>query len=97
MRGAGSAPAHTSSSTTNPTLPAILAVSASEGINILCNTPSILSTLQENVHAIRAILERIDCIAIPLHPVSPIIHIHMRTPPATHLSALSVPAASASD
>ncbi|KAH8986387.1 serine palmitoyltransferase [Lactarius hatsudake] len=30
-------------------VPALLAVSASEGINILRNTPSILSTLQENV------------------------------------------------
>ena len=76
-------------------LPAILAVSASEAINILRNTPSILSTLQENVHAIRAILERVDCITIPSHPASPIIHIHVRTPPATHLSPLAVPAASA--
>jgi len=40
-------------------LPALLAVSASEGINILRNTPSILSTLQENIRAIRSILERV--------------------------------------
>jgi serine palmitoyltransferase len=76
-------------------LPAILAVSASEGINILRNTPSILTTLQENIHAVRAVLERVDCITIPSHPASPIIHIHVRTPPATHLSPLSVPAPSA--
>lgn len=77
-------------------LPAMLAVAASEGINILRNTPSILSTLQENIHVMRAILERVDCITIPSHPASPIIHIHVRTPPATHMSPLSVPAASAS-
>ena len=72
-------------------LPAILAVSASEGINILRNTPSILSTLQDNVRAIRAVLERVDCIAIPSHPASPIIHIYVRTTPysATHLLPLA--------
>ena len=59
-------------------LPALLAVSASEGINILRNTPSILSTLQENIRAIRTILERVDCITIPSHAASPIIHIYLR-------------------
>jgi 7-keto-8-aminopelargonate synthetase-like enzyme len=39
-------------------VPALLAVSASEGINILRNTPSILSTLPENVRAIRSVLDR---------------------------------------
>lgn len=62
-------------------LPALLAVSASEGINILRNTPSILSTLQENVRAIRTILERVDCITVPSHAASPIIHIYARTQP----------------
>lgn len=38
-------------------VPAVLAVSASEGISILRNTPSILSTLQENVGAIWAVLD----------------------------------------
>jgi len=60
-------------------LPALLAVSASEGINILRNSPSILSTLQENIRAIRSILERVDCITIPSHTASPIIHIYVRT------------------
>ncbi|KAI0062481.1 serine palmitoyltransferase [Artomyces pyxidatus] len=59
-------------------VPALLAVSASEGINILRNTPSILSTLQENIYAMRAILDRVDCISIPSHPASPIIHIYVR-------------------
>jgi serine palmitoyltransferase len=79
-------------------LPAILAVSASEGINILRNTPSILSTLQDNVRAIRAVLERVDCIAIPSHPASPIIHIYIRTAPSpsAHLLPVLPPAATSS-
>ncbi|PPQ81369.1 hypothetical protein CVT25_015890 [Psilocybe cyanescens] len=59
-------------------MPALLAVSASEGINILRNTPSIFETLQDNVRAARAILDRVECITIPSHPASPIIHIYVR-------------------
>jgi len=70
-------------------VPALLAVSASEGINILRNTPSILSTLQENVRAICTILERVDCITIPSHAASPIIHIYVRTQPPTVAAAKS--------
>ena len=75
-------------------VPALLAVSASEGINILRNTPSILSTLQENIRAIRSILERVDCITIPSHAASPIIHIYLRntTTVATHLHPLTLSA-----
>ena len=58
-------------------VPAFLAVSASEGINILRNTPPILSTLQENVRAIRAV--RIGVVTIPSHTASPIIHIQLRS------------------
>ncbi|KAH8977004.1 serine palmitoyltransferase [Lactarius hatsudake] len=54
-------------------------LSASEDINILRNTPSILSTLQENVRAIRAVLDRVEAITIPSHPASPIIHFHLRS------------------
>ena len=60
-------------------VPALLAVSASEGINILRNTPSILSKLQENMRAIRAALDRIDAVTIPSHTASPIIHIQLRS------------------
>ncbi|KAF9531174.1 serine palmitoyltransferase [Crepidotus variabilis] len=60
-------------------MPALLAVSASEGINIIRNTPSIFECLQTNVHAARAILDKLDCILIPSHPVSPVIHIYVRT------------------
>lgn len=60
-------------------LPALLAAAASEGINVMRNTPSILSMLQENVRAVRAILDKVDCIAIPSHPASAIIHVNVRS------------------
>ncbi|KAH8983832.1 hypothetical protein EDB86DRAFT_3119660 [Lactarius hatsudake] len=62
-------------------VPALLTVSASEGVNILRNTPSILSTLQENVRTIRAVLDTVEAITIPSHPASPIIHTHLRSAP----------------
>ena len=67
--------------------PALLTVSASEGINILRNTPSTLSTLQENVRAIRAVLDLIDAVTIASHAASPIDHIQLRfaTPSASAL------------
>ena len=68
-------------------VPALLAVSASEGINILRNTPSILSTLQENVRAICAVLERVETLTIPSHTASPIIHVHLRSAAMPSLSA----------
>jgi serine palmitoyltransferase len=71
-------------------VPALLAVSASEGINILRNTPSILSTLQENIRAIRTVLERVDCITIPSHAASPIIHIYVRAQPTAATAAGSM-------
>ena len=59
-------------------MPALLAVSASEGINIIRNTPSIFENLQANIHAARTILDKLDCISIPSHLASPVIHIHVR-------------------
>ncbi|TFK28263.1 serine C-palmitoyltransferase [Coprinopsis marcescibilis] len=60
-------------------MPALLAVSASEGINIFRSTPSIFETLQENVRAARAILDKVDCVNVPSHPASPIIHINLKS------------------
>lgn len=72
-------------------MPALLAVSASEGINIFRSTPSIFETLQENVRAARAILDRVDCVQVPSHPASPIIYVNIRgstlmQPPGSPLS-----------
>ncbi|TFK52851.1 serine palmitoyltransferase [Heliocybe sulcata] len=73
-------------------MPPLLSVSASEGINILRNTPSILSTLQENVRTMRSVLDRLDCITIPSHPASAMFHIHVRSAPN---ATLHLPGASA--
>jgi serine palmitoyltransferase len=60
-------------------MPALLAVSASEGLNILRNTPSVFSTLQDNIRAARSILDKLDGITVPSHSTSPIIHIRIRS------------------
>ncbi|KAH9038444.1 hypothetical protein EDB84DRAFT_1093471 [Lactarius hengduanensis] len=73
-------------------VPALLMVSASEGINILRNTPSILSMLQqENVRAIWTVLDRVEAIMIPSHAASPIIHIRLQSAATLYVSA-SMPA-----
>ncbi|KAJ6516424.1 serine palmitoyltransferase [Mycena sanguinolenta] len=59
-------------------MPALLAVSASEGIDILRSSPSILTKLQQNIRVARTLLDDLDCISIPSHPASPIIHMHVR-------------------
>ncbi|KAJ7702833.1 serine palmitoyltransferase [Mycena rosella] len=61
-------------------MPALLAVSASEGIEILRSSPSILTKLQQNIRVARTLLDDLDCISIPSHPASPIIHMHVRKP-----------------
>jgi serine palmitoyltransferase len=70
-------------------MPGLLATSASEGINILRNTPSLLTTLQENVRAVHAVLDKVEVLEIPSHPASPIIHLHIRTPATSSLNPSS--------
>jgi serine palmitoyltransferase len=75
-------------------MPGLLATSASEGISILRNTPSLLSTLQENVRAIRTVLDSTSHVHVPSHPASPLIHLHLATPLGdvpTPLGALPAP------
>ncbi|KAH9018459.1 hypothetical protein EDB84DRAFT_647926 [Lactarius hengduanensis] len=67
-------------------VPVLLAVSASEGIDILRNMPSILNTLQENVRATRAVLDCVEAITNPSRTASPIIHIHLRYAPTRSAS-----------
>ncbi|KAH9060281.1 hypothetical protein EDB87DRAFT_624233 [Lactarius vividus] len=66
-------------------VPALLAVSASEGINILWNTPSILSTPQESVRVIRAVPNLVEAMTVLSHAASLIIHVYLRS--AATLSA----------
>lgn len=59
-------------------MPVMLAQAASEGINMLTTTPSILADLHANIFALRNVLDKIDCITIPSHPTSAIIHVYVR-------------------
>ena len=68
------------SSVFSAAVPALFVVSASKDINILRNTPSILSTLQENVLSILVVLDCVETVTIPSHVASPIIHIQLRSP-----------------
>lgn len=53
---------------------------------MLTETPSIMATLQENVRAVRGVLEKVDCIVLPSHPASAIQHIYVKpTSPASLL------------
>jgi serine palmitoyltransferase len=75
-------------------MPVVMSVSASESISLLRNTPSILTTLQENIRAVRSILDRLDCITIPSHHASPIIHICVRPVSASTLLPTGTPGSS---
>lgn len=59
-------------------MPALLAVSASIGINILQSTPSTLTALQDNIRTMRSVLDKIEYVTIPSHPASAIIHINVK-------------------
>ncbi|KAI6130887.1 serine palmitoyltransferase [Pisolithus croceorrhizus] len=62
-------------------------INGSEGISYLRNTPSALTTLQENVRAVRAVLEKTEGITVVGHRASPIVHFHLKTPSTANGSA----------
>lgn len=68
-------------------IPALLAVSASEGINILTSTPSLLVALHDNIRAIRSTLEKSvgDLIEICSHPASAVVHVQVKQPSTNSL------------
>ena len=77
----------------SPAVPALLTVSASEGINILRNTPSILhkhATRKRSEDPGRTGPRRGD------HNSSPIIHIHLRSPAQSSAVTLKAPNSSTS-
>ncbi|KAH0831343.1 serine palmitoyltransferase [Lanmaoa asiatica] len=59
-------------------MPALLATSGSEAIGYLRNTPSVLTTLHDNVDTIRSVLEKTEGIVVLGHRASPIIHFCLR-------------------
>ncbi|KZO99097.1 serine palmitoyltransferase [Calocera viscosa TUFC12733] len=71
-------------------MPALLAVGASEAIGVLRDNPGCLRELVENVRVVRGVLDRLECIEVPSHPASPLIHIYVRSGPSQG-STLEVP------
>jgi serine palmitoyltransferase len=71
------------------TVPALPDVSISMGINILRNMQSIQSTLPQNVHTVRAVLDCVEAITIPSYAALPITYIHpcSATPSSATLKA----------
>ncbi|KAF9045050.1 serine palmitoyltransferase [Panaeolus papilionaceus] len=64
-------------------MPALLAVCASEAINTLRSTPSLFETLQENVRTLRAGLEKVEGVEVLSHLASPVVHVCIKSPSAT--------------
>ncbi|KAL4072261.1 serine palmitoyltransferase [Scleroderma citrinum] len=75
-------------------MPALLAVAGSEGISYLRNTPSALTTLQENVAVVRAVLEKTEGITLVGHLTSPIVHFYLKAPTYTNGAANGTAASS---
>jgi serine palmitoyltransferase len=72
-------------------MPALLATSATEAIGHLRNTPSVLTTLHDNVDTIRSVLEKTEGITILGHRASPIIHFCLRSGPQYLTATPSAP------
>ncbi|KAI9567630.1 pyridoxal phosphate-dependent transferase [Boletus coccyginus] len=62
-------------------MPPLLATSASETISYLRSTPSVLTTLHDNVDAIHSVLEKTEGITVLGHRAGPIIHFCLRNSP----------------
>ncbi|MCO5589771.1 hypothetical protein L7F22_043740 [Adiantum nelumboides] len=60
-------------------LPAMLAVASSTAIQRLIAQPSLMSSLNENIAAMRNVLDHVESISIPSHARSPLIHIQIRS------------------
>jgi serine palmitoyltransferase len=60
-------------------LPAMLAVASSAAIHHLIAQPSILASLQENIDAMRAVLDHVESVAIPSDKSSALIHVQIRS------------------
>ncbi|PWY98281.1 PLP-dependent transferase [Testicularia cyperi] len=65
-------------------LPAMLAVAASTAISYMVSQPSILTTLQDNVRALRAVLDHVECLRISSDPRSALVHIQVRSKTDRH-------------
>ncbi|KDN53268.1 PLP-dependent transferase [Tilletiaria anomala UBC 951] len=60
-------------------LPALLAVASTTAIECLQSNSGVMDVLQANIKALRSVLDTVECISIPSHSPSPIIHIQVRS------------------
>lgn len=60
-------------------MPVMIANGATTAMHMLSTQPHRLTNLQKNVHAIRAVLDRIDSVVIPSAPESAMIHVEIRS------------------
>lgn len=65
-------------------LPALLAVAASTAISYMISQPSILTTLHDNVKALRSVLDHVESLRISSDPRSPLVHIQIRSKTDRH-------------
>jgi serine palmitoyltransferase len=72
-------------------VPALPDVSVSMGTNILRNMLSIQSTLQENMRAVRAVLDRLETTTIPSCAASPTTYIHLCSAMPSSSATLKAP------
>ncbi|PPQ84171.1 hypothetical protein CVT24_002217, partial [Panaeolus cyanescens] len=59
-------------------MPALLAVCASEAINTMRSTPSLFETLQENVRIVRGAFEKMEGLEVVSHVASPVVCVCLR-------------------
>lgn len=73
-------------------MPVMIANGATTAMHLLSTQPHRLTSLQKNVRAIRAVLDRIDSVMIPSAPESAMIHVEIRSKYAPNNSrALNLP------
>ncbi|PWN50584.1 PLP-dependent transferase, partial [Violaceomyces palustris] len=65
-------------------LPAMLAVASSAAIGTMISEPSMFTTLQENVKALRSVLDHVESLRISSDPRSPLVHIQIRSKSERH-------------
>lgn len=70
-------------------IPAMLAVVSSTAIQHLISQPSLMTSLQQNILAVRSVLDHVESICIPSAPDSPLIHIQIRSKYEKHIDTPS--------
>ncbi|KAK0543456.1 serine palmitoyltransferase component [Tilletia horrida] len=65
-------------------LPALLAVAASTALQKLIDQPQVLDVLQSHIRTMRGTLDHVQSLHIPSDPISPLIHVQIRSASERH-------------